>query len=102
MAVVLDITHQISGSKMIYKKSIHLKDWLINRDVRNFIPPKDIEIAYQEIDKNNKECYATLTGHNRKLLDMTAAQMPILSERARTLKSIPKYRKSNITMERII
>ena len=89
---------------MIYKKSIHLKDWLIDRDVRSFVPPKDIEIAYQEIDeqRKNKECYAILTGHSRKLLDVTAAQMPILSERARTLKSIPKYRKSNTTMERII
>ena len=89
---------------MLYKKSIHLKDWLIDRDVRKFIPPKDIEIAYQTIDtqKQNKECYATITGHNRKLLDMTATQMPILSERARTLKQIPKFRKSNTTMERII
>ncbi len=88
---------------MIYKKSIHLKNWLIDRNVRTFVPPKDIEVKWEVSDvmKKNEECYATLTGHDRKLLDITAAQMPILSERVRTLNSLPKFRMVNTKVERI-
>lgn len=87
---------------MLYKKTVHLKNWVIDRDVKTFMPPKDIEVAWKEADRKNEECYATLISHSKKLLDKTASEMPLLSERARTLRDLPKFRIINSNMERII
>lgn len=89
---------------MLYKKSLHLENWQINKDVRSFVPMKGIEVAWQqnEEDKKNGEAFATLISNKRKILDQQAARMPILSERCRTLQNLPRFRKINTTMERII
>ena len=86
----------------LYKKSLHLKNWRIDRDVRSFVPMKGIEVAWQEADRNNQEVYATLIASKRKILDQQAAQMPILSERCRTLQNLPKFRTIGTVKERII
>lgn len=88
----------------LYKKSIQLNDFQINRDVRSFVPIKGIEIKWQqnEEDKKNNEGFATLIASKRKILDQQASLMPLLSERVRTLQNLPKFRIINTVKERII
>ena len=82
----------------LIKKSVELRDWQIKRDVRNFVPLKGIEIKWQEVEGQN---FATLIGKNKRILQQQASELPILSERVRTLRNLPKMRKINNTVIRI-
>lgn len=85
---------------MLYKKSVLLKDnFNFETDIRNFQPRKDIEVQWQKLD--NSQTYATLISHKKSILNLQAKDMPILSERARTLKNLPKMRIVNTKVERI-
>jgi len=85
---------------LLYKKSVLLKDnFNFETDIRNFQPRKDIEVQWQKLD--NSQTYATLISHKKSILNLQAKDMPILSERARTLKNLPKMRIVNTKVERI-
>jgi hypothetical protein len=83
----------------LVKKSVMLKNFRINPDVSYFVPKKGIEVKWENIEG---QTYATLIGKNKRLLQQQANELPILSDRARTLKSLPKMRVIGTKVERII
>lgn len=83
---------------MLYKKSVILNDFKIDRDVRSFVPKKGIEVKWEDVEG---QTYATLIGKNKKVLDQQANELPLLSERVRTLKSLPKFRIIGTKKEKI-
>ena len=73
----------------LYSKSLELKDFKINPDVSYFVPKKGIEVKWQEKEGS---IFATLIANKRKILQQQANELPVLSDRARTLKNLPKMR----------
>jgi len=80
-------------------KNLILKNWDIHKDVRNFVPKADMGIKWQQSE--NMECFVSLTARRKSILEQHASQLPILSDRCRTLKNIPKSRKINTFREYI-
>jgi len=80
-------------------KSLELKNFKIFPDVSYFVPKKGIEVKWQEKDGST---FATLIGNNKRILQQQANELPVLSDRARTLKNLPKMRVINSRVERII
>ena len=80
-------------------KSLELKNFKIFPDVSYFVPKKGIEVKWQEKDGST---FATLIGNNKRILQQQANELPILSDRARTLRDLPKSRTIGTKVERII
>ena len=86
-------------------KNIQLKNWNLS-DVRGFTPYKEgIEIKWTQDkdDKKNNETYASIIANNKQEINkqLSILNNSIGSERARTLKSIPKWRIIQTTKKRI-
>jgi len=80
-------------------KNLVLKNWDIQKDVRKFSPKADMGIRW--LQSENNECFVSLTARRKSILEQHASELPILSERCRTLKNLPKSRTINTTVERI-
>jgi len=83
----------------LYSKSLELKNFKIFPDVSYFVPKKGIEVKWQEKDDST---FATLIGNNKRILQQQANELPVLSDRARTLKNLPKFRIINSKKVRIV
>ena len=81
-------------------KNVELKNFDIQKDVRPFVPQKDIEIKWHQ---NNNGTYASIIGNNKHEINnqLSVLSKNIASERARTLNSLPKWRILNTTKKRI-
>jgi hypothetical protein len=77
----------------LIKKSVILKDWSLN-------PPcsEGLDITHRR--NQNNEDYATLAGTKQQINEYLQ-DAPILSDRLRTLNSLPKYRIIGTKKERI-
>jgi hypothetical protein len=97
----------------LYRKSVILRDWDIQKKVEGFKPKTGINVAWQQVEGNNNECYATLIGSNSKYQALSQritkedihnqlAEMPVMSDRVRTLNSLPKGHTLGTVKERIV
>lgn len=82
----------------LYRKSVILRDWHYE-DPLGLKEP--MEASVTQIDYDNRECYLTLTDYSKEDINTKLASLPVMSDRARTLKIIPKYRMIGTKMERI-
>ena len=83
-------------------KSVLLKDFNVNKDVRPFTPYKQgVEVKWQQSDNN--ETYASIVAENKQEINkqLSLLSNKIVSERCRTLNSLPKFRIINTTKKRI-
>ena len=82
-------------------KNVQLNNFNVNKDVRPFQPDKNIEIKWQQTDNN--QTYASIIGDNKQEINnqLSTLNNKIVSERCRTLNSLPKYRIINTTVKRI-
>ena len=79
----------------LFKKSVILREW--NTD-KNAPRSEGLEITHRR--KENNEDYATLAG-TKAQINQYLQDAPLLSERLRTLNSLPKYRTINTRKVRI-
>jgi hypothetical protein len=68
----------------LFKKSVILKDWSLN-------PPLSEGLDITHRKNENNEDYATLVG-TKQQINSYLQDANILSDRLRTLNSLPKYR----------
>lgn len=85
--------------------SVILKNWKWGTNVK---PKKGINVAHHSIDKKNQEVCATLFGSEKDGIykedinnELEKLSKNILSERVRTINSLPKYKVINTVKERI-
>lgn len=71
----------------LFSKSVILRDFNIWNDHLKL--KEGLECAYKQTENN--DCYATFTG-TKEDINNKLSELNVLSDRARTLKSIPKYR----------
>lgn len=70
----------------LFKKSVILREWNPER----YAPQSEgLEITHRK--QQNNEDYATLAG-TKQQINQYLQDAPVLSERLRTLNSLPKYR----------
>jgi len=77
----------------LFRKDVIFKDFKIRHDLT-----EGLEITHRK--RENNEDYASLMG-TKQQINHYLQDKPILSERLRTLKNVPKYRIINTTLERI-
>lgn len=82
----------------LFHKSVILKDFDIHKDIHSIPLSKGLEISHRQ--KENKEDYITLAG-TKQQINSYLQDAPILSDRLRTLNSLPKYRVINSKKVRI-
>ena len=85
----------------LYRKSVILKDWNIQRDAWSIPLSPTLEASHIPISIENEESYLTLISNSKEEINNKLSQFPVLSDRARTLKSIPKMRIIQGKVERI-
>ena len=73
-----------------YRKQVHLKDHNIWRDRGKIKLTPGIEMLKWQVTDN--EAYCSINGPDKNDINAQLAKMPILSDRCRTLKHIPKVR----------
>lgn len=85
--------------------SVILKDW---KWAKKYKQKRGIDISYHSIDKKNQEVCATLYGSEKDGIykedinnELEKLSKNILSERVRTINSLPKYKTIESKVERI-
>ena len=86
-------------------KNVQLKNFNLN-DVRPFQPNKDIEIKWDQNDKDSKqnnETYVSIIGNNKAEINNQLSKLSknLQSERVRTLNNVPMWRIINTVQKRI-
>jgi hypothetical protein len=82
-------------SLSLFKKSVILREWNPDKYAPN---STGLEITHRK--QENNEDYATLAG-TKAQINQYLQDVPLLSERLRTLNSLPKYRIINTRKVRI-
>jgi len=85
----------IQLSDTLFSKNVILKNWY---DFKKGYSEKGLE-GIHRIQPNNED-YATITG-TKQQINRYLQDAPLISERLRTLKNIPKFRIINTTKVRI-
>lgn len=85
----------------LYRKSVILKDYDFRTDLHNVRLPLGADANHQVIDRKNKEEYYTIVHNDKGEINNMLSQLPILSDRCRTLKNIPKARIIGTRAEKI-
>jgi len=85
--------------------SVILKNWNWGK---RYSPKRGIDIAFHSIDKKNQEVCATLFGSEKDGIyketinqELEKLSKNILSDRVRTINSLPKYKTIESKVERI-
>jgi len=86
-------------------KNVQLKNFNL-KQVKPFRPNKDIEIKWDQEDKDSKQnndTYASIIGNNKAEINKQLSKLSknLQSERVRTLNNVPMWRIINTVQKRI-
>ena len=83
----------------LYRKTVRLKNFDFYKDVPKLRLPVGMEAQHKKLDNN--EAFATYIHNSKEEINNKLAELPILSDRVRTLNQVPKCRIINTKVERI-
>lgn len=106
----MSVIRSVVLDKLSKDKTVIIKDFLIEQNVRNHVLGKGINsIVYKQVakdDKQNKESFMTIFADSKEAIEKELQRFSILSDRVRKsrldeINSIPKYHSYSTKIRRV-